>query len=72
MFASVCLQVKLAQMMATRSDILPDVYCRLLGKAQDQMPPRPFAEVQAMIAAELGTLRRPAGWMLCARAALRC
>lgn len=49
------LWVKLAQMMATRSDILPEVYCRLLGKAQDQMPARPIEEIKAMVAAELGS-----------------
>ena len=48
------LWVKMSQMLATRSDILPEVYCRLLGRAQDQMPARPVAEVKAMIAAELG------------------
>ena len=48
------LWVKMSQMLATRSDILPEVYCRLLGRAQDQMPARPVAEVKAMITAELG------------------
>ena len=41
-------------MLATRSDILPQCYCTLLGRAQDQMPPAPIREVEAMLAKELG------------------
>eukprot|EP01044_Picomonas_judraskeda_P006239 COSAG03_NODE_615_length_6697_cov_23.571688_3_plen_709_part_00 len=48
------LWVKMAQMLATRSDILPECYCRLLGKAQDEMPACGIAEVRAMLEAELG------------------
>eukprot|EP01046_Picozoa_sp_COSAG06_P049955 COSAG06_NODE_7797_length_2371_cov_1.849472_2_plen_365_part_01 len=48
------LWVKMSQMLATRSDILPECYCRLLGKAQDQMPARAIADIEAMLSAELG------------------
>ena len=48
------LWVKMSQMMATRSDILPECYCKWLGKAQDQMPARGIAEIEAMLAEELG------------------
>ena len=48
------LWVKMSQMMATRSDILPECYCKWLGKAQDQMPARDIVDIEAMLAVELG------------------
>ncbi len=51
------LWVKMSQMLATRSDILPECYCVQLGKAQDNMPARPIDQVEAMLTSELG---RPA------------
>lgn len=47
------LWVKMAQMLATRSDILPECYVRELGKAQDKMPERRIEEIQAALAEEL-------------------
>jgi predicted unusual protein kinase regulating ubiquinone biosynthesis (AarF/ABC1/UbiB family) len=46
------LWVKMAQLLATRSDILPAVYCRLLANAQDQMPAAPLEEIRRQISAQ--------------------
>jgi hypothetical protein len=48
------LWVKMAQMLACRRDILPEVYCELLGRAQDSMPSRPAQEVLQHVSKQLG------------------
>ncbi|HEU4563861.1 MAG TPA: AarF/UbiB family protein, partial [Gemmatimonadaceae bacterium] len=46
--------VKLGQVLSTRPDLLPDAYIRELVELQDDVPPVPFAEVEATIEEELG------------------
>jgi ubiquinone biosynthesis protein len=46
--------VKLGQMLSILSNFLPDALQKPLQALQDQMPPRPFATVQARILRELG------------------
>ena len=48
------LWVKMAQMLATRRDLMPEIYCVMLGKAQDGMPAAAVSEVEKVIARELG------------------
>src|SRR5689334_8318292 len=45
--------IKLGQLLSSRPDLLPDVYIEELGKLVDEVPPVPFDEIQAVIAAEL-------------------
>jgi ubiquinone biosynthesis protein len=47
--------VKLGQLLSSRPDLLPDVYIEELGKLVDEVPPEPFAEIEAVIEASLGT-----------------
>jgi ubiquinone biosynthesis protein len=46
--------VKLGQLLSSRPDLLPDVYIEELGKLVDAVPPVPFAELEEVIAADLG------------------
>jgi predicted unusual protein kinase regulating ubiquinone biosynthesis (AarF/ABC1/UbiB family) len=46
--------VKLGQVLATRSDLLPPEYIRELEKLQDDVEPVPFTDVAAIIEEELG------------------
>lgn len=46
--------IKLGQMLSTRPDILPDEYIRALARLQDRVQPFGFAEVESLVAAELG------------------
>lgn len=46
--------LKVAQLLATRADLLPEAYTRALAPLQDRVPPRPFAEVAATLGRELG------------------
>ncbi|HZG85668.1 AarF/ABC1/UbiB kinase family protein [Paenibacillus sp.] len=46
--------VKLGQIASTRSDMLPDDIVSELALLQDRVEPFPYAEVKALIAAELG------------------
>lgn len=46
--------LKVAQLLSTRADILPEAYTRALAPLQDRVPPRPFSEVARTLAAELG------------------
>jgi ubiquinone biosynthesis protein len=46
--------VKLAQILSSRSDILPLPYAQALGRLQDRVKPFPFSEVEKIVAAELG------------------
>lgn len=51
--------VKLGQLLAGRTRLLPRAYLEELAKLQDQVPPVPFAEVQTVLSEELR--RPPAG-----------
>jgi ubiquinone biosynthesis protein len=46
--------VKLGQLLSSRPDLLPDVYIEELGRLVDEVPPVPFAEIEAVIRADLG------------------
>ena len=47
--------VKLGQVLAGRPDLLPEPYLKALCRLQDRVKPFPFAEVEQIISAELGT-----------------
>jgi ubiquinone biosynthesis protein len=46
--------VKLAQLLSSRSDLLPPAYVEALSRLQDDVKPFPVADVQAIVEAELG------------------
>jgi predicted unusual protein kinase regulating ubiquinone biosynthesis (AarF/ABC1/UbiB family) len=46
--------VKLGQVLAGRPDLLPDPYLKALARLQDKVKPFAYAEVEAIIMAELG------------------
>ena len=46
--------VKVGQMLASRSDLLPDAYLKALARLQDKVKPFSYAEVEQIITAELG------------------
>lgn len=46
--------VKLAQLLSTRSDILPEPYLKALSRLQDNVDPFPFEDVERIIHTELG------------------
>ncbi|MHB8670987.1 MAG: ABC1 kinase family protein [Acidimicrobiales bacterium] len=46
--------VKLGQLLSTRADLLPPAYLRALARLQDDVNPFPFADVERIVAAELG------------------
>src|SRR5688500_2717248 len=46
--------IKLGQLLSTRPDIVPQAYCDALARLQDHCEPFPFAEVEAILADELG------------------
>ena len=46
--------VKLGQLLSSRPDLLPDPYIEELSQLVDDVPPVPFADIQAVILAELG------------------
>ena len=46
--------IKTCQFLGSRADVLMPEYVRTLSLLQDQVPPRPWAEMGALIAAELG------------------
>src|SRR5262249_18964227 len=48
------LLLKVCQVVGTRSDVFPPEYVRTLSRAQDRVPPRPFAEIRGVVEAELG------------------
>ncbi|HEX7957335.1 MAG TPA: AarF/UbiB family protein [Pyrinomonadaceae bacterium] len=46
--------IKLAQLMSTRADLLPQPYIDALTRLQDRVEPFPFTEVEQIVATELG------------------
>ncbi len=48
--------VKLAQILATKTDMLPGVYTSSLQRLMDRLPPAPWAQVKRVLEREL---RRP-------------
>ena len=46
--------IKLGQLLSSRPDLLPDVYIEELGRLVDAVPPVPFAQIDAVIRADLG------------------
>ena len=46
--------VKLGQVLSTRTDLLPPAVTTELAKLQDQVPPAPWPQIQALLADELG------------------
>ncbi len=46
--------IKLAQLLSTRPDIIPPAYADSLARLQDDVEPVPFAEIEKILAAELG------------------
>jgi predicted unusual protein kinase regulating ubiquinone biosynthesis (AarF/ABC1/UbiB family) len=46
--------LKLGQLLSSRPDLLPDVYIDELGKLVDDVPPVPFAEIEPVIAEDVG------------------
>ena len=50
------LLIKSCQFIGTRADVLPDEYIEVLSRLHDRVPPRPLAEIQRTVEAEL---RRP-------------
>ena len=46
--------VKLGQVLASRPDLLPESYLKALARLQDNVKPFSYAEVDAIVAAELG------------------
>jgi len=46
--------IKLAQLLSTRADLLPQPYIDALTRLQDKVEPFPFTEVEQIVATELG------------------
>jgi len=46
--------VKLGQLLSTRPDLLPPAYLTALARLHDKVEPFPFAEVEQIVASELG------------------
>src|SRR5919202_5933440 len=46
--------IKLAQLLSTRADLLPQPYIEALTRLQDKVGPFPFTEVEQIVASELG------------------
>ncbi len=46
--------IKLAQLMSTRADLLPQAYIDALTRLQDKVEPFPFTEVEQIVNTELG------------------
>src|ERR1051325_2876609 len=46
--------IKLAQLLSTRADLLPQPYIEALTRLQDKVGPFPFTEVEQIVANELG------------------
>ncbi|MGH2598041.1 MAG: ABC1 kinase family protein [Dehalococcoidia bacterium] len=48
------LMIKPCQFLSSRADLVPDEYIEVLSRLQDQVPPRPYAEIRQVIRRELG------------------
>lgn len=48
------LLIKTCQFISSRADVAPPEYVAVLGRLQDRVPPRPFAEIEAQVERELG------------------
>ena len=48
--------VKLGQLLSTRADLLPPVYLDALARLQDDVAPVAFAEIETIVAAEIGAI----------------
>lgn len=48
------LLVKGCQFISSRADVAPPEYVAVLGRLQDQVPPRPFGQIAAQVRRELG------------------
>jgi len=48
------LLIKTCQFVSSRADVAPPEYIAVLSRLQDQVPPRPFEEIRAVIREELG------------------
>jgi predicted unusual protein kinase regulating ubiquinone biosynthesis (AarF/ABC1/UbiB family) len=46
--------IKLAQLLSTRADMMPQAYMDALSRLQDHVEPFPFDQVQAIVAVEIG------------------
>jgi ubiquinone biosynthesis protein len=46
--------IKLGQLLSSRPDLLPDVYIEELRRLVDEVPPVPFADIDAVVRADLG------------------
>jgi predicted unusual protein kinase regulating ubiquinone biosynthesis (AarF/ABC1/UbiB family) len=46
--------VKLGQVLAGRPDLIPPAYAKALARLQDKVKPFPYAEVEAIVEAEIG------------------
>jgi len=46
--------IKLGQLLSTRADIIPAPYLKALERLQDSIAPFPFADVERIVASELG------------------
>ncbi|HEU5251618.1 MAG TPA: AarF/ABC1/UbiB kinase family protein [Thermoanaerobaculia bacterium] len=46
--------IKLGQLLSTRADVLPVAYIEALARLQDDVEPFPFADVERIVAEELG------------------
>ena len=47
--------IKLGQLLSSRPDLLPDLYIEELRRLVDEVPPVAFAEIDAVIQADLGS-----------------
>jgi len=46
--------IKLAQVIGSRPDLVPDEYVQVLSRLQDRVPPRPYSVVRQVLERELG------------------
>ena len=46
--------IKLGQLLSTRPDVVPPAYAQALARLQDRCEPLPFAQIEAVLAEELG------------------
>ena len=46
--------IKFGQLLSSRADLLPEPYLKALTRLQDKVKPFPYAEVEQIVASELG------------------